>query len=817
MYCQLRQLTRLVVVVAGWVGFAHAEPPAAAPRVLRAGVESRSAPFTFADADGQATGFSTELLQAVAREQKLNVEFEVLDWSDLLARYKAGEIDIICNVADTPERRSFLDFTATTILMRSALFVRRDARPIRTIADLRGLRVATPRDSRSHEYLRKRDWGVQFVFQPSLLDCIRAVHEGGADVVFSTDVVTRYFIRTNAYTDITTAPLDLPDLIYRDHFGVHPGNPELLADLNEGLVAIQRKGIYDRLYEKWVGPIELRPLRVRDLLPYVLPLLALLLAGGAGLFWQRHTLREVKRQAEALRRSEEQLSLVLEGSQDGFWDWDLRTGTLERSERWAGMLGYRLDEIAAGRAGFISLMHPDDRDRVEKDEEFLWSNRDQFAIEFRMKAKSGEWLWVLDRGKVVVRDPVTGAPWRIAGTHTDITVRKRAEDENEALQRKMLETQKLESLGVLAGGIAHDFNNLLTAILGNASLLQLDLGADPAKASLLAKILTATRRAADLCRQLLAYAGKGAVVFERVNLSRLVRDTTRLLELSLKHAELEFALAPDLPAVEADASQIRQVIMNLVLNAAEALGGNAGKIRIVTRAVTLGADALPTALPGGSPPAGDYACLEVHDTGAGMSAEVLARIFDPFFTTKFTGRGLGLAAVLGIVRSQKGALTVQSAPGQGSSFSVYLPAAGGNADNAATTPPFPAQLARPPATGTILVADDEPAIRQLATAILRRAGFEVVVASDGEEALQRFTKEPGRYRAALFDLTMPRLDGPGALRRIRVLRPDFPCILFSGHSEDEAKGDFGGTGATCFLQKPFSPESLIENVLRLTK
>jgi two-component system cell cycle sensor histidine kinase/response regulator CckA len=396
----------------------------------------------------------------------------------------------------------------------------------------------------------------------------------------------------------------------------------------------------------------------------------------------------------------------------------------------------------------------------------------------------------------------------LIGMTQDITERKR-------LEEQLRQSQKMEAIGQLAGGIAHDFNNLLTAILGNASLMQLDLGHDPGKGAQLNKILTATRRAADLCRQLLAYAGKGAVVVERVDLSRLVQDTTRLLELSLNKAKLEFKLTPGLPAVEADASQIRQIIMNLVLNAAESMGDRPGRICLSTRPVTLREAELVEPLPA-SPPAGAYVCLEVEDNGAGMTPEVRARIFDPFFTTKFTGRGLGLAAVLGIVRSQRGALTVRSTPGQGSCFSIYLPAVAGPAADA-TRGPFAGALTPVKGSGTILVADDEPSVRQLAGAILRRVGYDVVLASDGGEAVQRFTTEPGRYRAALFDLTMPHLGGLAALRQIRTVRADFPCILFSGHSADDARDDAGGTGATFFLQKPFSPESLIEHLVRLTK
>jgi PAS domain S-box-containing protein len=531
-----------------------------------------------------------------------------------------------------------------------------------------------------------------------------------------------------------------------------------------------------------------------------------------GLAWQRRVVVSVRRQAEALRQSEEQLSLVIEGSQDGFWDWDVRTGAVTRSPRWVEMLGYNLAEVASSRDGFVGLIHPDDRVRVDSDEHSVWSGRDRFEVEFRMRARSGEWKWILDRGKVVVRDPATGEPWRIAGTHTDITARKMAEQENEKLSRKMLETQKLESLGVLAGGIAHDFNNLLTVILGNASISRLEPGISAEEHARLATIVTAAQRAADLCRQLLAYAGKGAFVIERIDLNRVAQETARLLELSVHTCTLEYDLAPRLPAIEADVSQIRQVIMNLVLNAAEAIGARPGRIRVATSLVTLRDGDLHDALPAGSHLAGSFVQLEVTDDGSGMAPDVLSRIFDPFFTTKFAGRGLGLAAVLGIVRSHEGALTVKSQAGLGSTFRIYLPAAGGPViETTPTTSAVPAAAG----SGTVLVADDEDSVRALITAILRRSGYTIVAVETGDEALRRFTAEPDRYQLALLDITMPGIDGLSALRRMRELRPALPCVILSGHSEQDAAGHFGGTGATTFLQKPFEIADLMQALARV--
>ena len=644
------------------------------PRVLRVGVETHTAPYTFADESGQPAGFSVELLRAVAAAQGLPVEFQMLEWDALLDGFKQGRIDILCNVVATPARLEFMRCSTTTMHMQGGLLLRRDAPAVRTSADLAGRRLATLRESRAHEYARAQNWNVQYVYFANLKECATAVHEGRADLLIATKLATKQLLKNTGYTDIVDADLPLPDFDYRTHFGVHLNDTELLAHLNEGLLIVHQNGVYGQLHEKWLGPLEPRKLRWRDVQGYLLPLLALTVMTLGGLLWQRRLLNRLSQQARAIRESEERLQLVFEGSQDAFWDWDVATGKILRSPRWAGMLGYTLDEISFNRQGFFDLVHPEDRSHLLEDEKKIWAGRDHYAIECRMRAKSGEWRWILDRGKVVVRDPATGEPRRLTGTHTDITDRKLAEVETSKLQHKMLEAQKLESLGVMAGGIAHDFNNLLTVILGNSTLARLDVSVSPANQVRFANIITSTNRAAELCRQLLAYAGKGSFVIERINLNEMITETTQLLELSIsKQARLEFDLAPALLRIEADSTQIRQVIMNLVINASEAHGETPGVIRLATNVITLPQPRLSGSGPASELPPGDYVCLEIADKGSGMPPEVLARIFDPFFTTKFTGRGLGLAAVRGIVRMHGGTLQVQSTPGQGSLFRIYLP------------------------------------------------------------------------------------------------------------------------------------------------
>ncbi|MGE0040505.1 MAG: ATP-binding protein [Vicinamibacterales bacterium] len=379
--------------------------------------------------------------------------------------------------------------------------------------------------------------------------------------------------------------------------------------------------------------------------------------------------------------------------------------------------------------------------------------------------------------------------------------RRTADEERRAFERRLLDTQKLESLGVLAGGIAHDFNNLLTAILGNASLAR-----DPAPGTSsevpLARIETAARRAADLCRQMLAYAGRSPVTRAPVDLNALVRDTQSLLDVSVpKKAQLHLELLDALPTVLGDETELRQILMNLVINAAEAIGDQAGTITVRTTTTTLSSEALEETVFSPTLQGGRYVSLEVADTGAGMAPETLPRIFDPFFTTKFTGRGLGLASVVGIVRAHGGALRVDSVVGEGSRFELLLPAHGAPVP----TPPPPARP-RPDWRGRshVLVIDDEDGVRLLIRTVLEQAGLTVTEAPDGREGVALFLATPDRFDAVLVDLTMPGLDGFETLSALRACRPAVRALLMSGYSEP---GPADAAGCP-FLAKPFDPEGL---------
>jgi PAS domain S-box-containing protein len=380
----------------------------------------------------------------------------------------------------------------------------------------------------------------------------------------------------------------------------------------------------------------------------------------------------------------------------------------------------------------------------------------------------------------------------------DITKRKRAEE-------RYRETQKLESLGVLAGGIAHDFNNLLVGILGNASLAVESLSpANPTRA-LLNDVVKASERAADLTRQLLAYAGKGKFLVQSIDLTAAIRDISSLIQASIpKNVQLRLDLQQGLPAVEADFAQLQQLVMNLIINAAEAVGDESGAVLVTTGLEEIDGDRLRTARLGDALAPGPHVFFEVQDTGCGMTAETLARIFDPFFTTKFLGRGLGLAAALGIVRSHRGAIDVHSQSGEGSRFRVLFPA---RADVAA-----PAESVSAPETvrgsGMVLVVDDEDLVRGAVKATLHRFGYSVLLAENGQQAVELFRATHADLCAVVLDMTMPVMSGEEALRQLRVIDPSVPVILSSGFSEAEAVRRFTGKGLAGFLQKPFTARTL---------
>ncbi len=383
----------------------------------------------------------------------------------------------------------------------------------------------------------------------------------------------------------------------------------------------------------------------------------------------------------------------------------------------------------------------------------------------------------------------------------DITVEKQLADKNRKIEAQMLHVQKLESLGVLAGGIAHDFNNILLAILGNAELALMRLIPESPARNNLQQIEKAAQRAADLAQQMLAYSGRGHFVIERLDINAMISEMSQILEVSIsKKAAMHVSLAGNLPLFEGDATQIRQIIMNLVINASDAIGSENGVIEISTGSMNCDRAYLSKVWLYDKLEEGAYIYFEITDTGCGMDHETMSKIFDPFFTTKFTGRGLGMAAVLGIVRGHHGAITMYSELGKGTSFKVFLPArfnvsAISNRESAPVKPT--------PGSGYILLVDDEETIISLGMDMLEELGYSVLTAVDGVEALDVFRDRKEDILCVILDLTMPRLDGEQTFRELQRIDPHVQVIMSSGFNEQEVTRKFVGKGLASFIQKPY--------------
>ena len=388
------------------------------------------------------------------------------------------------------------------------------------------------------------------------------------------------------------------------------------------------------------------------------------------------------------------------------------------------------------------------------------------------------------------------------GVLTDVTELKRAEE-------RLRQAQKLESLGLLAGGVAHDFNNLLVGVIGNASLAQEILPPDHPAADLLEGVLKTGEQAAHLTRQMLAYSGKGKFVVEPLDLSALIPEMSGLVRPSIpKKIAFSLDLDSDLPAMEADRGQVQQVFMNLTLNASEAIGNYDGLISVRTCVQEVDERYLRLHPETAALRPGRYVCLEVSDTGCGMDDATKAKVFDPFFSTKFTGRGLGLAAVAGIVRGHKGAITVDSAPGKGSCFTVLFPAV----ERAVKAPQVAGRDDALYGDGTVLVVDDEKVVREFAKKALERHGYTVLLADGGLAAIDAFKRHPGEIALVVLDLSMPNMSGEEALPELRKIRSEVKVVVSSGYSEAETMTLFKGQRVSGFVQKPYTSKGLAEKV-----
>jgi len=516
-----------------------------------------------------------------------------------------------------------------------------------------------------------------------------------------------------------------------------------------------------------------------------------------------------------LKNMWDRLDIAINNGVIGLWDFDINGNTLIINKSMSALLGFDSPVISNINKRWSEFINESDYpSSLKAMVEHLKGAREYYIDEYRVKLPNGEDRWFFSRGKIVEYNS-DGKPVRMAGSITDITEQKNAEHRRKKLEEKMQQAQKLESLGILAGGIAHDFNNLLLGIMGNADIMFYELSEGSPLQQRLLEIKRAAKRASELTNQMLAYSGKGSFKIEPIDLNEVIFEMESLLDSSIsKKISLSYELSTGLRLLKGDITQIRQIIMNLILNASEAIGTTTGTITIRTYLTDCSADMIEHLTMNYSMKTGQHLCMEITDTGCGIDPEKIKQIFDPFYTTKFTGRGLGLAAVSGIIKSHNAGLMVESIPGKGTTFRVYFPAID-DYDQPVKQARSSPSIDTKRKNITILIADDEKYIRDLATKMLTIAGYNVILAQNGREAITIYRERMNDISCIILDLTMPELDGVEALSEIRKLNFDVPIIISSGYCEDDIEERFINKNISGFLQKPYQINDIVDTIKKV--
>ncbi|MGE4488633.1 MAG: ATP-binding protein [Kiritimatiellales bacterium] len=537
---------------------------------------------------------------------------------------------------------------------------------------------------------------------------------------------------------------------------------------------------------------------------------------GAALIWTvLHLQRNSRIRATALecRALRSKVRNILQHSREVLYCMDQQNRQFEfLSPSCFSLTGYAVDELQSMRfAELLERVHPEDHEAImeligklfHRTKEDEWSG----VVEYRFLHRDGQYRFLSDH--LCVKYNRSGEAVLVYGSVRDVTRIARLEDNMRILEKKFQDGQKMAGLGLLASGIAHDFNNLMTVILGNAELALLECGGSDG--GVLDEIKHTTLRAAELANQMLVYTGKTSMTVGSINLNAVVKEMGALLDVSIsKKVSIQYCLDKNVPLMRGDVSQVRQVAMNLITNASEAIGDQPGVIAISIHAVELRAGELEHSFPGRGVPAGRYVRLEVSDTGAGMSRETMQRIFDPLFTTKITGRGLGLAALLNAVERHNGAVEVKSELGQGTVFRIYFPAEEECSGEDSST--FSGNLEEWRGYGTVLIADDEEAIRDVTAALLERVGFRVLTAVDGLDMVDQFTEHAEDISLLLMDVNMPRLNGQEAALSNRHINPKVPIVFMSGYPREQVMERFGEHERTGYIRKPFQGDELVAGI-----
>lgn len=792
-----------VALAAG--GTAAADDSGPGARVVRVGVYQNK-PKVFVDGDGRASGLFIDLLAEIARAEGWTLSFVPCQWADCLRALEVGELDLMPDVAYSRARDERYDFHSTMVLESWSQLYARPEGGIESLAEVAGKRVAVLRDSVQQASFVQMMTGFGFdvtvVPTESFEAAFRAVQDGDADVAIANHFFGDYFHRAYELqrTPIVFQAAEL-------YFATAQGrNADLLRTIDRHLERWRQEpySVYYATLGRWMDrpPVRLVPRRILWVIGVAVGMLVL--AGGAILLLRRQVrakTRHLVRANEELHKADAVLRAAQRLARVGGWEWDVAHKVATWTDETYRIHGFGPDDVAPGShlERSLACYEPAARELVRAAFERCCERGDAYDLEVPFRNAAGERLWVRTNAEAVRDD--RGTIVKIVGNIMDVTERR-------ALEEQLRQSQKMEAIGKLAGGVAHDFNNMLTVILSYGELARRRAEAGQPVREELVEVVSAGERAAALTRQLLAFSRKQVLKVEPVDLNRIVARADKMLKrLVGEHIDLQVTLAPALGVTLADPSQLEQVVMNLVVNARDAMPGGG---RLLLETANVDVDDAHDARHLGVPP-GHYVRLTVTDSGCGMDAQTQSRIFEPFFTTKEPdqGTGLGLSTVYGIVKQSGGHIRVDSEPGRGTTFDIYVPR-----DPTATVHDEPTTPALAPTGGTetILVVEDDEAVRELAVRILRTAGYTVLEAPSGELAVAECEHHHGVIHLLLTDVVMPKMDGQALATRLAPIRPKMRVLFMSGYSDTAIEQHGELRAGARLLPKPFTVESLTRQV-----
>jgi|GEM_PF-3903261 len=783
----------------GLPSVALAAVPADAAATIRVGSDHDYPPYEFNDRNGNPTGFNVELIRAVCEAAGLQAKIRLGVWNEVRTDLEKGEIDVIAGMYHSPDRARTLGFSLPHNMVSPALFVR-DNSDIETFDQARSREIAVQKGDIMHDYLVEKNFTLRIVTVDDPVKALTLLAGGSHDgVLLSSRIQGLYFIERQGLEGIRVVDTPLSPRPYC--FAVRKDREDLVQKLNEGLTALKLTGQYDDIYKKWFGVYEQKNWAISREFMAVFAVILALLAVISCFSWFLRI--QVKKKTRELLISERRYRHLVQNASDILSVSSVQGDILYINPVVERILGYSQAEMTGRR--FYEFIHPDHLDQVK---EFY---KDQFRTktaityhEFPVVKKDSEVIWLGQNAQLLENGNEMRGFQAIA---RDITERVRGEEERKQLTERLQRAEKMEALGTLAGGVAHDLNNVLGILVGYSELLLDDIPENNPLRDHVVHIMNGGMRAAAIVQDLLTMARRGVQADDVINLNAVIADFVKTPECAAlcsrsPNIRLRTELAPALLNIRGSAPHLFKTLLNLLTNAVEAMP-HGGLVTVSTANSHLekpvqGYDSVRE---------GDYVVLTVSDTGQGITAEDVRHIFEPFYTKKVMGRsgtGLGLAVVWGTVKDHNGYIDVQSEPGQGSTFTLYLPVTRDEIQKPGDESGLPDLTGKGQA---ILVVDDVKEQRELAERMLARLNYKVSTAASGEDALAMLPA--ASFDLVILDMIMdPGMDGLDTYREILKIRPGQRAIIVSGFSSTDRVAQAIALGAGDYVKKPYMIETL---------